>query len=90
MSKQRVSSPCNYVDIMKLSCGKRLQSSLHMASAHTTSTSLLSDTLNSRTLISGAVELAPQNANMVRFAPDHCHAKARNMVWVTLDTHEGL
>ena len=52
-SKQGVSSPHCYVDIMKLCCEKRLQSSPQMASAHTTSTSILSDTSNSGTHIFG-------------------------------------
>ena len=33
-----------------------------------------------------AVKLSPQNANMVRLAPDRCHARARIRVWVSPDT----
>ena len=34
-----------------------------------------------------AVELSPQNANMVRLAPDRCHARAISRMWVATDTY---
>ena len=68
-----VSSPHSYADIMKLCCGwEEAAATLHMASEHTTSISLLSDTQTvEHTCSNGllksttAVKLSPQNTNMV-------------------------
>ena len=74
---------------------RRLQSSLQSASTdtqhphHHLVTYETVDNPSSDGLLKSAtaVELSPQDANMVRLAPDHCDASAISRVWVAPDTY---
>jgi hypothetical protein len=97
ISKQGVPSSSCYSDITRLHCvrgwshqHKQPHPTQHAhqhfvtqhAAEHTSSDGLLKSTM--------ALQPSHQNANMVRLAPDSCHARARSRIRVALDTHDYL
>jgi hypothetical protein len=97
MSKQGVSSPQLFGQ-KGPHMDRRLQSSLQAASAdtqhphHHLVTYETVDNQSSDGLLKSvtAVELSPQDANMVRLAHDRCHIRAISRVWVAPDTYGHL